>query len=164
MRWTRAALLTRAPASRTAKSCGPDASTAASSRRNSFPQATVTIKPDHRGEHEVTVKPSCVGMPGYSGVTAVTNSCGLFFSHARLRVHWAPGIPHALCRARDSCTTRAKTRRGIVEVCLSSLRGAERRSNPSLLCRAMDCFAEPVIGRRFAPTRWLAMTFSVLAV
>jgi tripartite-type tricarboxylate transporter receptor subunit TctC len=26
----------------------------------------------------------------------------------------------------------------------------------------MDCFAEPVIGRRFAPTRWLAMT--VLAV
>src|SRR5438105_4242151 len=24
----------------------------------------------------------------------------------------------------------------------------------------MDCFAEPVIGRRFAPTRWLAMTES----
>jgi hypothetical protein len=24
--------------------------------------------------------------------------------------------------------------------------------------RGMDCFAEPVIGRRFAPTRWLAMT------
>jgi len=23
----------------------------------------------------------------------------------------------------------------------------------------MDCFAEPVIGRRFAPTRWLAMTW-----
>jgi hypothetical protein len=22
----------------------------------------------------------------------------------------------------------------------------------------MDCFAEPVIGRRFASTRWLAMT------
>jgi len=22
----------------------------------------------------------------------------------------------------------------------------------------MDCFAEPVTGRRFAPTRWLAMT------
>ena len=26
------------------------------------------------------------------------------------------------------------------------------------LYRAMDCFAAPVIGRRFAPTRWLAMT------
>jgi hypothetical protein len=24
----------------------------------------------------------------------------------------------------------------------------------------MDCFAEPVIGRRFAPARWLAMTVS----
>jgi hypothetical protein len=23
---------------------------------------------------------------------------------------------------------------------------------------SLDCFAEPVIGRRFAPTRWLAMT------
>jgi hypothetical protein len=23
---------------------------------------------------------------------------------------------------------------------------------------SVDCFAEPVIGRRFAPTRWLAMT------
>src|SRR5258707_3530133 len=26
------------------------------------------------------------------------------------------------------------------------------------LASKMDCFAEPVIGRRFAPTRWLAMT------
>ena len=26
----------------------------------------------------------------------------------------------------------------------------------------MDCFAEPVIGRRFAPTRWLAMTAGAL--
>jgi hypothetical protein len=26
------------------------------------------------------------------------------------------------------------------------------------LLGGMDCFAEPVIGRRFAPTRWLAMT------
>ena len=41
---------------------------------------------------------------------------------------------------------------------LSSLRGAKRRSNPHLPCCQMDCFAEPVIGRRFAPTRWLAMT------
>src|SRR5712671_8241297 len=56
---------------------------------------------------------------------------------------------------------------------ISSLRGAQRRSNPCFLFRCdmdcfaalamtegydMDCFAEPVIGRRFAPTRWLAMT------
>ena len=36
---------------RTAKSCGPDASTLASSLREEA-QATVTNKPDHRGEHE----------------------------------------------------------------------------------------------------------------
>ena len=29
----------------------------------------------------------------------------------------------------------------------------------SFFCCAMDCFAEPVIGRRFAPTRWFAMTW-----
>jgi hypothetical protein len=39
-----------------------------------------------------------------------------------------------------------------------SLRGAKRRSNPVGLCRATDCFAEPVIGPHFARTRWLAMT------
>jgi len=36
---------------RTAKSCGPDASTPASSLRDEA-QTTVTRKPDHRGEHE----------------------------------------------------------------------------------------------------------------
>jgi hypothetical protein len=32
----------------------------------------VTNKPDHRGEHEVTVKTIARGMPGESGVTVVT--------------------------------------------------------------------------------------------
>src|SRR5262249_29796522 len=42
---------------------------------------------------------------------------------------------------------------------LSSLRGAKRRSNPVCLRGGiLDCFAEPVIGPRFARTRWLAMT------
>src|SRR6185437_6726487 len=41
----------------------------------------------------------------------------------------------------------------------SSLRGAKRRSNPDYLSGdILDCFAEPVIGPRFARTRWLAMT------
>jgi hypothetical protein len=35
-------------------------------------------------------------------------------------------------------------------------RSAATKQSSSLT--AMDCFAEPVIGRRFAPTRWLAMT------
>jgi hypothetical protein len=37
---------------RTAKSCGPDASTLASSLAEATPRMTVTRKPDHRGEHE----------------------------------------------------------------------------------------------------------------
>ena len=41
----------------------------------------------------------------------------------------------------------------------ASLRGAQRRSNPVFVCY-LDCFAEPVIGRRFAPPRWLAMTIA----
>jgi len=42
---------------RTAKSCGPDASTPASSfTEEIFREATVTRKPDHRGEREAAVK------------------------------------------------------------------------------------------------------------
>jgi hypothetical protein len=41
----------RTALTRTEKSCGPDASTPASSLRSGA-QATVTNKPDHRGEHE----------------------------------------------------------------------------------------------------------------
>ncbi|RZN12251.1 hypothetical protein CWO91_05020 [Bradyrhizobium genosp. SA-3] len=50
----------------------------------------------------------------------------------------------------------------MVRRCRSTLRHCEeplRRSNPD--ChrgKILDCFAEPVIGPRFARTRWLAMT------
>jgi hypothetical protein len=37
---------------RTAKSCGPDASTLAFKLAQKTAPATVTTKPDHRGEHE----------------------------------------------------------------------------------------------------------------
>src|SRR6266446_8910361 len=104
-----------------------------------------------------------------------------FISHARLRVHWAPGIPCALYWAKVSCKTRAnpaarsrsriwllwpfenRTESPVDGVtgpderseiratkCCSSLRGAERRSNPAFCLAPMDCFAEPVIGRAFA--------------
>jgi hypothetical protein len=69
---------------------------------------TVTRKPDHRGEREYKpLKPLRAGMPGDSGATVVTTlACSLHILHARLRVHWAPGIPHALSWAEDSCTAR----------------------------------------------------------
>jgi hypothetical protein len=40
-------------------------------------------------------------------------------------------------------------------------RHCEERSDEAIHlshCCAMDCFAQPVVGRRSAPTRWLAMT------
>jgi hypothetical protein len=38
---------------RTAKSCGPDASMVGVKLAEEIPPATVTTKPDHRGEYEV---------------------------------------------------------------------------------------------------------------
>src|SRR5205814_10339384 len=57
-------------------------------------QATVSNKPGHREEHEGNRKTIARGMPGdfrcdrgdYARVLC-------FISHARLRAHWAPGIP-----------------------------------------------------------------------
>src|SRR5271154_3619864 len=69
--------------------------------------------PAHRGDHGVTVKPIARGMPGDSGEPVVTMLvCLLTHSHARLRVHRAPGIPCALFfrGANRACTTRAKSR------------------------------------------------------
>jgi hypothetical protein len=69
----------RAAPARTAKSCGPDAPTLASSFRGVIPaQATVARKPGHRGEHEVTVKTIAQGRPGISGGPVVTTLVCLF--------------------------------------------------------------------------------------
>jgi hypothetical protein len=88
---------------RTAKSCGSDAPMPASSLRSEA-QATVSKKLGHRGEHEVSRKTIARGMPGRSGVTVVTTLVCLFFLHTRLRVHWVPGIPCALCSQRGKRT------------------------------------------------------------
>jgi hypothetical protein len=81
---------------RTAKSCGPDASRLASSRRKFHPPVTVSITPDHRGEHEVTVNHCVRECRVNPGEPVVTMLVWFYFFHARLRVHWAPGVPHAL--------------------------------------------------------------------
>jgi hypothetical protein len=54
---------------RTVKSCGPDASTLAFKFAQETARATVTKKPDRRGEHEGTRKTIARGMPGVFGVT-----------------------------------------------------------------------------------------------
>jgi hypothetical protein len=54
---------------------------------------TVTKKPDHRGEHEISRKTIARGMPGVSGVTVVTNARVYYSTRAAAG---APGARHSL--------------------------------------------------------------------
>jgi hypothetical protein len=91
----------------------------------------VTKKPDRRGEHEVSRKTIARGMPGESGGPVVTTLVCFFHLHARLRVHWASGIPCALVFLGERFMHNSgASRRGIADAYSTSLRGAKRRSNP----------------------------------
>src|SRR5580765_1111562 len=61
---------------------------------------TVSNKPGHRGEHEVSRKTIARGMPGDFRCDRGDYARVLFHLHARLRVHRAPGIPCALYSRR----------------------------------------------------------------
>ncbi len=94
---------------RTAKSCRSGAPMLASSLREEA-QATVSNKPGHRGEREVSRKPLRGECRVESGVTVVTNSCVCFFTH---EAAGALGIRHSLRplfseRAKQFCKTRAQ--------------------------------------------------------
>src|SRR5260370_41320426 len=94
---------------RTAKSCRSGAPMLASSLREEA-QATVSNKRGHRGEREVSRKTIARGMPGDFRCNRGDYARVLYLiSHARLRVHWASGIPCALCflGANGFCKTRA---------------------------------------------------------
>jgi hypothetical protein len=57
-------------------------------------------------------------MPGYSGATVVINSCAFYTLRTRLRVHWAPGIPHALgFQGEGFMHNSGASRRGNAGVC-----------------------------------------------
>jgi hypothetical protein len=68
---------------------------------------TVTRKPDHRGEHEISRKTIARGMPGVSGVTVVTNARAFYPTRAAAG---ASGARHSLLplilEGQCSCTTR----------------------------------------------------------
>src|SRR5213596_3552748 len=103
---------------RTAKSCGSDAPMLASSLREEA-QATVSNKPGHRGEHEISRKTIARGMPGVTGVTVVTTLVCLFFI-----THEAAGASSArhslrplICWAEGSCKNSDASRRGIADSC-----------------------------------------------
>jgi hypothetical protein len=78
---------------RTAEPCGPDAPTLASSRWRQLRWRRWQESPVTGESAEETVNTIAQGRPDYSGEPVVTNSCAYFISHARLRVHWAPGFP-----------------------------------------------------------------------
>src|ERR1700754_1476171 len=85
------------------------------------------------------------GIVGCFPVARCEYSCAylLPIAHTRLRVHRAPGIPHALC-FQGGCfwQTSGASRREIAEVYLysPSLRGAKAMKQSSLLsCCSMDC-------------------------
>jgi hypothetical protein len=79
---------------RTAKSCGSDASTLASSSSEAgFLRDDGDKKPDRREDHEVNRNTTARGMPGDSGVTVVTNARVFYTTRAAAG---ASGARHSL--------------------------------------------------------------------
>src|SRR6266581_3915480 len=149
---------------RTAKSCRSDAPMPASSLREEV-QTTVSNKPGHRGEREVSRKTIARGMPGLLRCTCGDYARVLYFiSHARLRVHWAPGIPCALCFQRGETfhapLGRIAPRDGeTVSGFYVIARSAATKQSSLLCCRAGYGLLRGACHRaRIRATRWLAMT------
>src|SRR5438876_101334 len=125
---------------------------------------TVSNKPGHRGEREVSRKTIARGVPGdfrcdrgdYARVLC-------FISHARLRVHWAPGIPCALCFlwADDFCKTRTHRAAGMRSRILKSdaVIARSKATKQSTLTSWQHGLLRGACHRaRIRATRWLAMT------
>src|SRR5260370_41457059 len=101
---------------RTVKSCGPDASTPASSLREDA-QTTVTRKPDRRGEHEVSRKPPC--REGRIASAEPVCSCASSILHfaretagaARTRLSLRPLLSEGQC----SCFSSGASRREMAD-------------------------------------------------
>jgi hypothetical protein len=150
---------------RTAKSCGPDAPTLASSVRRRLRRRRWQKSPVTGESAKKTVKTIARGMPGVSGVTVVTNARAFYTPRAAAGASSArhslrPLIfrrrdilgynSDAICAAGSrSCiqpslpATNAKlcARERLVRRSSTS-EGERRRSNPRFrACCCMDCFA-----------------------
>src|SRR5258705_12629455 len=127
---------------------------------------TVSNKPGHRGEHEVSRKTIARGMPGdfrctcgdYTRVltTHCTRGCGCIG-------HPAFPAPSVFRAAKRFCKTSGDQRRGnaklrlLAVIARSDLSAVAQRAKAEAtkqsilpLRGVMDCFGEPVIGRAFA--------------
>jgi hypothetical protein len=109
-------------------------------------------------------------MLGVSGKPVVTTAGEHFypFLPARLRGYWAPGIPHALFGAANKSKARAHRAAGMRSyVSRHSGMVKDRTSDAQLRIgesRDSGFDAEPVIGPRYARTRWHRPGMTVSAV
>src|SRR6202158_4259923 len=128
---------------RTAKSCGPDAPTLASSLRSCVGPTGLRqdISADDGGKRARSpgrarrkpLKPLRAGTPGDSGVLVVTRvRSTTIIAHEAAGATGIRRSPRPLGGGRYQHDSGA-SRRGVVNACLdlTSLRGAKRRSNPS---------------------------------
>src|SRR6267142_5652635 len=147
---------------RTAKSCGPDAPTLASSLAevaSAQPGLGKTLSVGDGGKtarspgraRRKPLKPLRAGMPGDSGVLVVTRVRSITTS-----AHEAAGAlgirrsPRPLW-AEDSSNASDALRREVANVCLEfHVIASQAKQSISPRKERMDCFAEPVIGRAFA--------------
>src|SRR6266702_2898825 len=95
-------------------------------------------------------------MPGLLRCTCGDYARVLYLiSHARLPVHWAPGIPCALCFlwANGSCKNSDASRRENAgsHLKLFNVIARSKATKQSIvtIVPPVNCFAEPVIGRAF---------------
>jgi hypothetical protein len=139
MRWTRQRADVRCWL-RTAKSCGPDASTPASSLRVTASDGDKKARSPGRARNK-PLKPLRAGTPVNRSIRGDYARVLCFISHARLRVHRAPGVPHALTWVKNSCTTRAPRAAGM----RARVRHCERSEAIHGCKERMDCFVASLL-------------------
>jgi hypothetical protein len=163
MRWTRAALLTRA------LSCGRRSRVVLTPRR--WRQASQKCLRGDGGKkarspgraRNKLLKPLRAGMPGDPGATVVTTLVCFLPLRTRLRVQRAPGIPHALIGAQGfSCNNSgaraSRDRECMFDECARHTLCRRRRLVVEQRCAShkqlLDCFAEPCHHALAVKTAW----------
>src|SRR5450432_4693414 len=133
---------------RTAKSCGPDAPTLASSSRRlsrpyrartkPYPLTTVAKEPGHRGARSKPLKPLRAGMPGDSGVLVVT----------RVRFTNAKCTRGRGCSGHPAFPTPSKGREINANLGRIAPRGRERAFGIGAFRHARPCAGHPRLGSK----------------
>src|SRR5229473_1192112 len=139
---------------RTAKSCGPDAPTLASSLRSRVGPTVLrqNISVDDGGKRARSpgrarhkpLKPLRAGTSGDSGVLVYSCAFYQYQVHTRLRVPRAPGVPHALFGRKINQRLGRIARREVASVCLElrlAVIASEAKQSISPRKGRMDCFA-----------------------